>query len=344
MKVRVAAIFIATAMSALAGDPSRTYPSGFSVVLDRGDELYQVLPPKLSDKLAEKPIALQPQDVPRIMPITSVDNNKVLRQISISSGFVDLVNRLCHAKAIDRVESGFFDQYVHNLAQAAGDDFAVRPPPIVDDRFWKDEVINEQQGYFNQMIGWMEAINLSHHCLGHFDKYGPKMAGPGNKTIPINDLLSLAEWEATVKFAATDALHCNLATDGPRALFDAIDKMPKRPSWSEVIVPTNVDLKQLNKELVQYEADFFHGKLDFSMVNKFQFGPGRNQSPLICLAQEPLNGGPALLAIIQRPMIDIHAYELVGQLPAHVPSVLHGMGHGLGSVVQTELNAAGQNP
>jgi hypothetical protein len=49
--------------------------------------------------------------------------------------------------------------------------------------------------------------------------------------------------------------------DGARALFDAIDKMPKRPDWTAFIVPPATDLKKLNKELVKYENDFFHGQL-----------------------------------------------------------------------------------
>src|SRR5271168_3490432 len=135
MKTRIAAIFLATALSASAGDSPRAYPSGFSVALDRGGDLYEALPAKFGDQLAAQPVALQPQDRPQITPIASTDDNKVLHQVSISSGFIDLVNRLCHAKAIDRVEPGFFDQYVRNLAQVAGDDFAVQPPPIVDARF-----------------------------------------------------------------------------------------------------------------------------------------------------------------------------------------------------------------
>jgi hypothetical protein len=269
MKTRIATIFLATVLSATAGDPSRVYPSGFSVALDRGGELYEALPAKFGDQLAPQPVALQPQDLPQITPIASTDDKKVLRQVSVSSGFIDLVNHLSHAKAIDRIQPGFFDQYVRNLAQVAGDNFAVQLPPIVDARFWKDTVIADQQSYFNQMIGMMEAINLSHHYLGHFEKYALKMTGPGNKTIPINDLLMPAEWEASVKFGATDALNCALATDGVRALFDAIDKMPRRPAWAEAIVPKGVDLKKLNKELLQYESDFYRGGLTFSMIDKF---------------------------------------------------------------------------
>jgi hypothetical protein len=346
MKTRIAAIFFAAALSAFGDDGAslRAYPSGFSVALDRAGDLSEALPAKFGNQLAPQPVALQPQDVPRITPIASTDDNKILRQVSVSAGFIDLVNHLAHAKAIDRIKPGFFDQYVQNLARLAGDDFSVQPPSMVDARFWKDDVMNDQASYFNQMIGMMVAINFSHHYLGHFDKYAAKMAGLGNKMIPINDLLTPAEWDVSVKAGATDALNCALATDGVRALFDAIDKMPRRPAWTEVIVPKDTDLKKLNKQLTAYETQFFHGGLKFSLLDKFQFRPAWDKAPLVCLAEETCNGGPAFPAIIQRPMIDIHADKLVRQIQSHVPGVMQGMGHGFSPVIETELDAVGQNP
>jgi len=346
MKTTIAAVFLAAALSA-AGEgaaPPRSYPSGFSVALDRGGDLSEALPAKFGDQLAPQPVALQPQDLPQITPIASRDESKVLRQVSVSAGFIDLVNHLSHAKAIDRIEPGFFDQYVQNLARTAGDDSSVQLPGMVDPRFWKDDVLNDQASYFNQMIGMMVAINLSHHYLGHFDKYAPKMAGPGNKTIPINDLLTPAEWEVSVKAGATDALNCALATEGVKALFEAIDKFPRRPDWTAAILPKDADIKKLNKQLTQYEKQFFHGGLKFSLRDKFQFRPPWDESLLISLAEEAFDGGPAFLAVIQRPMIDVHADELIGQFPSHVPGVLQGVRHRLRPVVETELDAVGQYP
>ncbi len=346
MKTGIAAVFLAAALSAAgeAAAPPRAYPSGFSVALDRGGDLYEALPAKFGNQLAAQPVALQPQDLPQITPIASRDENKVVRQVSVSAGFIDLVNHLSHAKAIDRIQPGFFDQYVQNLARTAGDDSSVQLPMMVEPRFWKDDVINDQASYFNQMIGMMVAINLSHHYLGHFDKYAPKMAGPGNKTIPINDLLTPAEWEVSVKAGAVDALNCALSTDGVKSLFQAIDTFPRRPAWTEAILPKGTDIKKLNKQLTQYETQFFHGGLKFGWRDKLQFRPAWDESPLTSLAEEAFNGGPAFLAVVQRPMIDVHADELIGQIPSHVPGVLQGVSHRLRPVVETELDAVGQYP
>jgi hypothetical protein len=345
MRLSIAAILFAAALPVFGDDgpAQRAYPSGFSVALDRAGDLSEALPARFGNQLAPQPVALQPQNVPRITPISSTDENKILRQVSVSAGFIDLVNHLAHAKAIDKIQPGFFDQYVQNLARLAGDDFTVQAPSMVDARFWQDDVMNDQASFFNQMIGMMVAINFSHHYLGHFDKYTTKMAGLGNKIIPINDFLTQSEWDVSVKAGATDALNCALATEGVRAIFDAIDKMPRRAAWTEIIVPKTVDLKKLNKQLSVYETEFFHGGLKFSLLDKFQFRPAWDESPLMSLAEEPCNGGPAFLAIIQRPMIDVHPDKLIGQIQPHVPGVVQGVGHGLSPVLETELNAIAQN-
>ena len=217
-------------------------------------------PPQFGDQIDPQAISLEPQESPIVTPIATTEDKSVQRQVTLSAGFIDLLNHICHAKAVDKIEPGFFDQYIKNFAQGTGDE-AVQPPNIVDPRYWTDDVINDQMSYFNQMIGFMMAINLSHHYLGHYAKYSARMIGPGDKLTPINDFLTPAEWDVSVRAAAVDSLNCALATDGSRALFEAIDKMPNRPAWTAYIIPANVDIKKLNKQLVCYEEEFFRGQL-----------------------------------------------------------------------------------
>jgi hypothetical protein len=243
-----------------AAGPLRSYQSGFSIVLKLGGDLSESLPAKFGNQIDPQAIALQPQESPVVTPVATTGDSSVLRQVVLSAGFIDLLNHICHAKAVDRIQPGFFDQYVKNLAEATGDG-AVQPPNIVDPRYWTDDVINDQMSYFNQMIGFMMAINLSHHYLGHYAKYSSRMIGPGDKLTPINDFLTPAEWNVSVRAAAVDSLNCALATDGSRALFEAIDKMPNRPAWADYILPAGVDIKKLNKQLLCYENEFFRGQL-----------------------------------------------------------------------------------
>jgi hypothetical protein len=243
-----------------AAEPLCCYQSGFGIALKLGGDLSESLPAKFGDQIDPQAIALQPQESPVVTPIVTTEDNRILRQVTLSAGFIDLLNHICHAKAVDHIQPGFFDQYIKNLSREAGDG-TVQPPTIVNPRYWTDDVINDQMSYFNQMVGFIMAINLSHHYLGHYDKYSSKMIGPGDKLTPINEFLTPAEWDVTVRAAAVNSLDCALATDGSRALFDAIDKMPSRPAWADYVIPPHVDIKKLNKQLVCYEKDFFRGQL-----------------------------------------------------------------------------------
>ena len=103
------------------------------------------------------------------------------------------------------------------------------------------------------MIGLTVALNLSHHYLGHYTKFSSQMLA--GKLVPINNLLTPAEWDASVKAATTQRPGLrHLGTDGPRALLEAIDKMPKRPAWTAFIVPPATDIKKLIKELKRYRG------------------------------------------------------------------------------------------
>jgi hypothetical protein len=252
---------LACSVTGLGTNSERTYSPGFSLAMKLGGELHEALPQKFFDQVDAQTIALQPQDFPLISPVATTDENRLQRQVELSAGFIDLVNHLCHAKAIDKVQAGYFDQYVGILSRACAADPAAALPPIVEPRFWSDDIVNDQMGYFNQMMGTMMAISMSHHYLGHYAKYAAKLAGSGDKIEPINNYLTHAEWEVSVKAGALDALNCALSTDGLRVIFEALDKMPTRPAWAAYIAPQDVDLKKLNKDLARYEEDFFHGRI-----------------------------------------------------------------------------------
>jgi hypothetical protein len=255
------AAWLAALMPALAETNSvpHVYASGFMMVSTLGNTLYRTLDPKFQKVLDPNPVQVENMDAPVITPIAMPDGDKMLGEVSISAGYIDLLNHLAHAKAIDRIEPGYFAKYALNLARPSGGDTLPDPPNMIDNRYWTPAVMNDQIGYFNQMIGLSLALNLSHHYLGQFNRHGSQMMA--GKLVSINNLLAPAEWDASVKAATLNALNCALGTEGPKALFEAIDKMPKRPAWTAFIVPPATDLKKLNKQLKKYEDDFFHGGL-----------------------------------------------------------------------------------
>jgi hypothetical protein len=213
-----------------------------------GGDLHEALPQKFFDQLDAQAHRPATPGLPLIAPVAVNADNRLQRQVELSAGFIDLVNRLCHAKAIDKVQPGYFDQYVGQSGPRLrggprGAASAHRRTALLD-----EDILNDQLSYFNQMMGMMMAINMSHHYLGHYAKYAAKLTGPGDKILPINNFLTPAEWDVSVKAGALDALNCALSTEGLRVIFEALDKMPVRPAWADYIAPQKVDFKKLNKD------------------------------------------------------------------------------------------------
>ncbi len=223
-------------------------------------DLYNSLDAKYRNKLEEARAAKAALDALAPALMEKNDGNKTLSEASVSASFVDLICHIAHAKAIDKIQPGYFDQYMSGLARETANGNPPEAPNIAEDRYWTDSVMNDQASYFNQMMSMTLAINLSHHYLGQFDKYARVMQS--GKLVPINNLLTPGEWEKGVRAAAVNSLNCAFGTVGAKALFDAIDKMPRRPAWTACIVPQNTDIKRLNKQLGNYEVAFFRGGLN----------------------------------------------------------------------------------
>ena len=243
------------------GEPVRGYTSGFSAAFKAGSELYKSLEAKDRQFLFPQPISLETPEEPQVNPIESNDDNQSMRQVAISAGCIDLLNRVAHAKAIDKIQPGYFDKYLANLSRERTDGTLLELPNIVNKEYWSEDVINDQLSYFNQIIGMVMAINYSHHYLGHFNKYSSKMVDAAGQSVAINNFLTQDEWDKSMRAAAVNSLNCAFATEGIRAFFEAIDRMPQRPKWTLYFLPKNVDVKKVNSQLSKYEVDFFHGKL-----------------------------------------------------------------------------------
>ena len=257
-----AAIWLVLGTPGFAQTKSRphSYSSGVEVALQIESDLYNALDAKFRNKLQAARADKAALNARAKALMEKNDENRTPCEVSVSASFVDLINHIAHAKAIDKIQPGYFDQYMSGLARETANGNPPEAPNIAEDRYWTDRVMNDQASYFNQMMGMTLAINLSHHYLGQFDKYaGVTQSG---KLVPINNLLTRGEWERGVRAAAVNSLDCAFGTEGAKVLFDAIDKMPQRPAWTACIVPQNIDIKKLNKELGKYEVAFFRGGLN----------------------------------------------------------------------------------
>jgi hypothetical protein len=252
--VATGCLFLLISACAATNSPAQTYSNGPQTALRIGNDLYQTLDGRYRENVNPQWVQIETSDSPVITPIESSDDNRAPHSVLVSMGYIDLINHIAHAKAIDHIQHGFFQQYVRNLACQTG---GGAPPNMSDPRYWKEDVMNEQMGLFNQMMGMTLAISLSHHYLGHYNKYANQMLD--GKRTPINCLIDPAEWEASIRAATVNSLDCAYGTEGAIALFDAINMMGARPAWTAFILPAAANVKKLDKTLARYEADYFHG-------------------------------------------------------------------------------------
>lgn len=236
------------------------YKSGYSEMRRLGIDIWRAMKPEYRQIVNSEPLFIETDVTPFVRLVEYPDDPKPLRAVFISAGFIDLVNNVAHAKAIDKIQKGYFEKYILSLAQESGEKELHELPNLADRRFWSEDVLNEQQGYFNQIVGEVVAIKLSHHYLGHFKKYASQLTDPQGKPVPINNLLTPAEWDEAVAKGVRNALECGLGVDGVKALYDCIDKMPKRPDWTAYFLPDKVKVAKLKKDMQKIEERFFAGK------------------------------------------------------------------------------------
>ena len=230
--------------------------TGFSETIRVGDQLFQALDEKKRKDVAPHPVALETELKPYVRSGEFEHEGKSLKVVFISAGFMELVRNIAHAKAIDGVEPGYFQKYVTLLAD---DKAGVPPLPNADDvRFGAEPILGKRQDYYGQMISMVMGIELSHHYLGNYRKYSGKLADqPGNPT-PLNSLITKSEWEKAVDAGSDNALNAGYSTQGVRALYEAIEKMPTRPAWTAYFLPPTAKVDRLSQRLAKVEKKFFN--------------------------------------------------------------------------------------
>ena len=72
---------------------------------------------------------MRQSDAPVIAPVPG-DRQSILCQVSVSTGYIDLINHIAHAKAIDRIQRGYFSQYLARLAEQGDDENPADPPGL----------------------------------------------------------------------------------------------------------------------------------------------------------------------------------------------------------------------
>ncbi|HWD19171.1 MAG TPA: hypothetical protein VHB20_07815 [Verrucomicrobiae bacterium] len=233
-----------------------SYINGFSSVFRLGESLCEILPPKFGEQLNPRAVTVLRDERPIITPVTETNDGCILGEVAVSDGMIDFLNHVAHAKAVDMFYDGYFKEYLKSMTNVLGDHPTF--PEIDEERYWAEPVSSLQMSYFNQMIGFLMAMNLSHHYLGHYMKYAERITSLDKIPEPINRSLTSEEWETSVRAGAVNACGCALLSTGARALFEALNRLPERPEWAAYLAPPKISLRRLNRELASYEFDFFH--------------------------------------------------------------------------------------
>lgn len=238
------------------------YELGYAQVARLGGELAAALPPKVHRLAPAETLLLGPMRLP-FLASAPPSNNAPPTAVLVSQGFVDLLNRLAHARAHDEAEAGFLVRYAARIGSDAGLTLAASPVLTLPPEAWSFQTLNRQASCFNQMAGGLIAIDRAHHYLGHYRKHAVALTRGESTPPPINTLVSESEWRKAVLAGAENALACGLATDGLRSLFASLEKMSPRPAWAAYFLHPQADVKKVAKDLVRLERNFFmlDGKL-----------------------------------------------------------------------------------
>lgn len=253
----------ALALSAFAQDNKASafsYKSGYTSIEKLGVDLYKALSPKDRALINPRPISIETEAAPYVKMLFYPDDTKPIRGIWISMGFIDLVNHIAHAKAIDTVKKGYFKDYIQRLGKETGKTELQPLPGIENPAYWTDDMLNEQLSNFNSIVGIVAGVELAHHYLGHFEKYKDKLDETNAKAVPINTLLTQKEWDAAFEKGVKDALNAGCAIEGVIPFYEAFDKMQPRPSWAIHFFPENVKFPKVKKELERLQKRFFAGQ------------------------------------------------------------------------------------
>jgi hypothetical protein len=235
------------------------YSTGSDAMVELGIALQQNLPPEYRSQVNARPVKITPDVIPivRLEEVVNPNTSQRMACVHVSSGFVDLVNNVAHAKAIDRIEKGYFKNYILILSREHGNRPLQPLPRISDPRFWTDRMMNEQQSNFNQIVGGVIGSKLALYYLGYYQKHCGQLSASNGKHLPINTVLTLEDWDDALNHGINNALSCGYGVEGIQTLFECIGKMPERPAWTLYFLPAAVNVAKANKEMEKLERKFF---------------------------------------------------------------------------------------
>jgi hypothetical protein len=226
-----------------------------------GRDLHTALAPEHRAKIAEQPISIETENRPMARLLHLKESDKSVRGVWISAGFIDLVNHVAHAEAIESIEDGYFFNYVKVLGQESGEHPLRELPGASDEKYWTTAILNEQQSNFNSIVGIVVGMKLANHYLGHFDRYREDLRTYNGGAKVINLLLSSTEWDATLQHGVRNALRAGCMIEGAIPFFEALGRMKTPPPWVADFIPPGANVAAMRAQMERIQKAFLEGKL-----------------------------------------------------------------------------------
>lgn len=242
------------------GSFATRYTTDGAAVVRMGEELVKALKPPVRDQVGSVRVQIVSDAKPGVTFREAQGGGAKAGTIVVTSGFVDLINYLSHARALEKTSKGSFQKYLQTLAQSGADSGPVPPPGLSNPANWNDNVLNEQMSNFNQIFGVVLGTQLAHQYLGNSQKYSASVNQPtGSATPAFNQVVSPEDFDLAIKAGVHNALDCGFGIAGIKYIVEGFDKVQQRPTWAGHFLSDKAKLPKLRKDLEKFERMYFAG-------------------------------------------------------------------------------------
>jgi hypothetical protein len=231
------------------------YKSGFTTIQTLGRDIYHSLEPAEKAMISPQPISLDTSRKPFVRLLLYKEGSETIRGVWVSQGFIDLVNHLAHAKAIDKKRRGYFAGYLQ-LLESAPEGTLPDLPDRQNPTYWSDVLLNEQLSNFNSIMGIVVGVSLAEHYFGLYEKYEQHLKD--ENPVPLNKLITQDEWERAYRRGLNSAMLASCMTEGYLPLCEGISRMKHRPAWANYFFPEGVRFEAMRKDMVKLQRRFLN--------------------------------------------------------------------------------------
>jgi hypothetical protein len=213
---------------------SRSYRIGPAAVEKFGEELRLCVKPK--DRLTG-PVA---RDQP-------------MGPLAVSSGLVEWINRVAHAKAIDDVQPGYFAKYFASLTEAGRAMALKELPDGARPEYWSEKTLGQQRSLSQSLVGYVLATHLAYYLLDYYPGLAWKLRGyPGPPVWP-HGQLAPEQWTNVFQTGAKLNLEAGLGLEGIGMIVTGLEPLAERPDWAACFFPSATELRRLKRDIKRLE-------------------------------------------------------------------------------------------